>query len=204
MISKKFLLTFLNFLAVLLIFQSAHSQPVERQPHIFSDEVVVADWFLNGNDEIIFVGNGSPLFPNKKSHYLDYKSIKYGNLKDGRFIITCNFYDMYEFAIFYQGTPQDDERAARFMMRDTVDSNISPWEVDPVLAEFNGQFLDPFPPLGKNLIPQRAAEMLYFIVKGEKFFGNLNPENFIDDANHQNIINPYTPDLYERCKVVAR
>ncbi|MBQ7630645.1 MAG: hypothetical protein IJS81_10615 [Selenomonadaceae bacterium] len=193
----------LIFFAVISTFQIVNAQSVEIQPHIYADEVAAADWFLNGNDEIIFAGYGSPLFPNKKSHYLDYNSIKYGDLPDGRFIITCNFHDMYEFAIFYKGTPQDSDRAARFMMRDTVDTNANPLEIDSVLAEFNGQYLDPFPPLGKNLIPQRVAEMLYYIVKGEKFFGNLNPESFIDDSTHQNIVNPYTQDLYDRCKVAG-
>ena len=191
----------LPFLLLLLIFNFAEAKPVENSPQIFIDQVVVGDWFLNGNDEIIFVGYGSPLFPNKKSHYLDYKTIKFGTLPDGRFIITCKFYDMYEFAIFYKGTPQDEERGARFIMRDTVDTNISPLEIDPVLAEFNGQYLDPFPSLGKNIIPQRVAEMLYYIVKGEKFFGDLNPELFIDDDAHKKIVNPYTQDLYDRCKV---
>ena len=194
-----FILALLIFL-IFSFFHSAKAEPVEISPKIFVDKVPTDDWFLNDNDEIIFVGYGSPLFPNKKSHYLDYNSIKYGTLPDGRFIITCNFYGLYEFAIFYKGTSQDADRGARFVMRDTVDSNASPLEIDPVLAEFNGQYLDPFPTIGKNLIPNRAAEMLYYIVKGEKFFGNLNPENFIDTATNKNIFNPYTQDLYDRCK----
>lgn len=185
----------------MFISTSSEAAQVETSPHIFVDEIDADDWFLKDNQEIIFAGYGSPLFPNLKTHYLDYNSIKYGTLKDGRLIITCEFFDMYEFAIFYQGTPNDESRVARFMMRDTVDSNINPLEVDSVLAEFNGQYIDPFPPLGKNIIPNRAAEMLYYIVKGEKFFGNLDPKLFIDDKEHQNIINPYSEDLYERCRI---
>lgn len=108
---------------------------------------------------------------------------------------------MYEFAIFYKGEPGDNSRHARFVMRDTVDSNASPLEIDPVLAEFNGQYMDPFPPLGKSPIPNRVAEMLYYIVNGKKFYGDLKPEDFINDSTHQNILNPYTQDLYDRCKV---
>ena len=184
----------------LLIFSSAEAKIVEIAPHIFSDAVEPQDWFLNGQSKIIFAGYGSPIFPNKKTHYLDYKTIKYGTLKDGRFIITCKFYGMYEFAVFYKGDKNDDSRRARFVMRDTVDSNISPFEIDPVIAEFNGQYLEPFQPVGKNLIPNRVAEMLYYIVKGEKFYGDLNPELFINDSTHKNILNPYTQDLYDRCE----
>ena len=61
------------------------------------------------------------------------------------------------------------------MMRDTVDTNASPLEIDPVLAEFNGQYLESFQPLGKNIIPHRVAEMLYYIVNGEKFFTSETP-----------------------------
>ncbi|MBR5914192.1 MAG: hypothetical protein IKZ58_07520 [Selenomonadaceae bacterium] len=185
----------------IFIFNSAEAKIVEVAPHIFIDSVESQDWFLNGQSEIIFAGCGSPIFPNKKTHYLDYKTIKYGTLKDGRFIITCNFYNMYEFAVFYKGDKNDDSRRARFVMRDTVDSNISPFEIDPVIAEFNGQYLEPFPAVGKSPIPNRVAEMLYYMVKGEKFYGNLNPELFINDSTHQDILNPYTQDLYDRCKV---
>ena len=188
------------FLAGIFIFNFAAAKPVEISPHIFIDQVDKQDWYLNGNSDIIFVGQGSPLFPNKKSHYIDYNSIKYGELRDGRFIITCFFYDRYEFAIFYKGKPGDDSRRARFMMRDTVDSNTSPYEIDSVLAEFNGQYMEPFPTVGTNLIPYRVAEMLYYIVKGQKFYGDFNPELFINDSN-QNIVNPYTQDLYDRCDV---
>lgn len=199
---KYFVKFWLIILAGIFIFNSAEAAQIEISPHIYVDQVDKKDWYKNGNADIIFAGYGSPLFPNKKSHYLEYKSIKYGNLKDGRFIITCNFYGMYEFAFFYKGTPADADRTARFMMRDTVDSNANPFEVDPVLAEFNGEDLKPFPTLGRNLIVHRAAEMLYYIVKGEKFFGNLNPADFIE-AN-QDIVNPYTQDLYDRCKVAKQ
>ena len=200
---KNFIVAFfITVIAGIFILNSAEANPVEISPHIYVDQVAKKDWYQNGNANIIFAGYGSPLFPNKKSHYLEYNSIKYGNLKDGRFIITCNFYNMYEFAIFYKGTPTDADRSARFMMRDTVDSNASPFEIDPVLAEFNGEDLKAFPPLGRNIIPYRVAEMLYYIVKGEKFFGNSNPADFID-AN-QDIVNPYTQDLYDRCKVAKQ
>ena len=199
---KAFFKFWVILLAGIFISHSADAAQVEISPHIYADTVDKQDWYRDGNTNIIFAGYGSPLFPNKKSHYIDYNSIKYGNLKDGRFIITCNFYNMYEFAIFYKGTPADAERSARFMMRDTVDSNASPFEVDPVLAEFNGEDLKPFPPLGKNLIPYRVAEMLYYIVKGEKFYGNLNPADFINAD--ENIVNPYTQDLYDRCKMAKQ
>ncbi|MBQ7198714.1 MAG: hypothetical protein IJS29_05575 [Selenomonadaceae bacterium] len=194
---------FIIFIALLIgicNFKFVEAAPMEISPHIFIDQVDKEHWFLNGDSKIIFVGNGSPLFPDKKSHYIDYDSIKYGTLNDGRFIITCFFHDMYEFAVFYKGEIGDDSRRARFMMRDTVDSNTSPYEIDSVLAEFNGQYLEPFPAVGTNLIPYRVAEMLYYIVKGQKFYGDLNPALFIDESN-QNIVNPYTQDLYERCDV---
>ena len=201
LLARKFTFYFcLTFLAGTFIFNSAEATPVEISPNVFVDEVNKADWFLNGDSGIIFVGYGSPLFPNKKSHYIDYKTIKYGTLQDGRFVITCNFYDMYEFAIFYKGEIGDDSRRARFMMRDTVDSNVSAYEIDSVLAEFNGQYMKPFPTVGENLIPYRVAEMLYYIVKGEKFYGSFNPELFINDSNP--IVNPYTQDLYDRCNVL--
>lgn len=190
-----------TFLAGIFIFNLAEAKLVEISTHIFVDKVDKQDWYLNGNSDIIFVGHGSPIFPNKKTHYLEYKSIKYGDLKDGRFIITCNFYDMYEFAIFYKGKPGDDSRRARFMMRDTVDSNTNPLEIDSVLAEFNGQYMEPFPPVGTNLIPYRIAEMLYYIVKGQKFYGDFDPELFINESN-PNIVNPYTQDLYDRCSKI--
>ena len=194
---------FIFFIALLMgifNFKLVEATPIEISPHIYVDQIDQENWFLNGNSDIIFVGNGSPLFPNKKSHYIEYASIKYGTLQDGRFIITCNFHDMYEFAIFYKGEPGDDSRRARFMMRDTVDSNASPFEIDSVLAEFNGQYMEPFPTVGKNLITYRVAEMLYYIVKGQKFYGDFNPELFIDETN-QNIVNPYTQDLYDRCDI---
>ena len=50
-------------------------------------------------------------------------------------------------------------------------------------------------------MPSRVAEMLYYIVKGEKYYGDLNPNNFTDESAHKYIVNPYTPDLYERCKL---
>ena len=127
------------------------------------------------------------------------RGIKYGNLPDGRFIITCEFNKMYEFACFYKTDFEDGLNRARFMIRATVDSTVDPFEVDSVLGEFNAVYLEPFPPVGKNLIPYRVAEMLYYIVKGEKFYGNLNPEDFIDES-HLDIVNPYTQDLYDRCK----
>ena len=200
--TKNFIVSFSFILLVgIFICISTSAKPVEISPHIFVDQVDAEDWFLNGKPNFIFVGCGSPLFPNKKTHYLDYKTIKYGTLPDGRFIITCNFLDMYEFAIFYKGEPGDDSRRARFVIRDTVDSNASPLEIDPLLAEFNGQYMEPFPPLGKSPIPNRVAEMLYFIVNGKKFYGDFKPEDFINDSTHQNILNPYTQDLYDRCKV---
>ena len=210
LIQKKFLLMFRNNLLPLIfctvlvefsIFNSAVAKPVETSPHIFVDEVDRADWFLKGDPNIIFAGCASPLFPNKKTHYLDYKTIKYGNLPDGRFIITCEFYKMYEFAIFYKTNQEDGSKSARFMIRATVDSNIHSLEVDPVLGHFNGVDLEPFPPVGTNIIPYRITEMLYYIVKGEKYYGNLNPELFIDKSNYKDILNPYTQDLYDRCKL---
>ena len=157
--------------------------------------------FLEDDSEIIFAGCGSPLFPNKKTHYLQYKTIKYGDLPDGRFIITCEFHDMYEFALFYKAKQADGSHRARFMMRATVDGNINPLELDSIVGQFNGVDLEPFPPVGTNIIPYRVAEMLYYMVKGEKYYGDLNPELFIDDSDHQNILNPYTQDLYDRCKM---
>ena len=194
----------LMFFAVLggfFVFNSAMAKPVEVSPHTFIDEVDKEDWFLKDDPNIIFVGCASALFPNKKTHYLDYKTIKYGNLPDGRFIITCEFYNMYEFAIFYKPKQEDLSHRARFMIRATVDSNISPLEVDSVLGQFNGLDLEPFPPVGTNIIPYRLVDMLYYMVKGEKYYGDLNPELFIDDSTYQNILNPYTQDLYDRCKV---
>ncbi len=155
---------------------------------------------MNGDPKIIFAGCASPLFPNKKTHYLDYKTIKYGDLPDGRFIITCEFYGMYEFAIFYKTKQEDGSHRARFMIRATVDSNINSMEMDSVLGQFNGNDLEPFPPVGTNIVLYRVADMLYYIVKGEKYYGDLNPELFISDSN-KDILNPYTQDLYDRCKV---
>ena len=180
---------------------SAKEKAVEISPHIFAEKIDSKDWFLNGDKNIIFVGYGSPLFPTKKTHYVDYDSIKYAELPDGRFVITCNFHGLYEFACFYQEKKDDGSGGrARFMIRATVDSNASPYEVDSVLGDFNGLYLEPFPPLGTNPIPNRVAEMLYYMVKGEKFYGNLNPEDYLDDDKHKDILNLYTQDLYDRCK----
>ena len=199
---KKISLKFVFILlAGIFCFNFAQAKPAEISAHIYTDTVDKADWFLNDKSDIIFAGYGSPLFPDKKTHYIDYHSIQYGTLPDGRLIITCNFHGMYEMAIFYKGEIGDDSRRARFMMRDTVDSTTSPFEIDSVLAEFNGQYLDPYPPLGKNLIPYRVAEMLYYIVNGKKFYGTFKPEQFIDDSIHKDIVNPYTQDLYDRCDV---
>ena len=196
---KKFTSRFIvTILAGTFIFNSAEAERAEISPHIYVDTVDKADWFLNGKSDIIFAGCGSPLFNDKKTHYIDYKSIKYGRLQDGRFIITCNFQGMYEFAIFYKGEIGDDSRRARFMMRDTVDTTASPLEIDSVLADFNGNYLEPYPTLGENLIPYRVAEMLYYIVTGKKFYGTFDPSRFTDDKN---IVNPYTQDLYDRCDV---
>ena len=196
---KKFLqLTLLAFVAT-FIFNQAEAKPVETSPHIFVDTVPQKNWFLDNDPEVIFAGYGSPLFPNKKTHYIDYKSIKFGTLKDGRFIITCSFYGLYEFAFFYVDKKDDGSHTARFMIRATVDSNASPHEVDSVLGDFNGQDLKPFPPVGTNIIPYRTAEMLYYMVKGEKYFGDLNPADYLE--GDKDILNPYTQDLYDRCKV---
>ena len=199
--SKFFALVgFFSIIAANFIFSSAEAKPVEFSPHIFIDSVSNKDWFLNGDENIIFAGYGSPLFPNKKTHYIDYNSIKFATMKDGRLVVTCNFYGLYEFACFYQEKKDDGSGRARFMIRATVDSNASPYEVDSVLGDFNGLYLEPFPPLGTNPIPNRVAEMLYYMVKGEKFYGNLNPEDYLDDDKHKDILNLYTQDLYDRCK----
>ena len=198
---KKFMFCFIVTLLA-GIFNFVEATPVKIASHIYVDEVDKADWFLNGKSDVIFAGCGSPLFSDKKTHYIDYHSIQYGTLKDGRLIITCNFHDMYEFAVFYQGEIGDDSRRARFMMRETVDTTASPLEIDSVLAEFNGQYIDPYPLLGKNLIPCRVAEMLYYIVNGKKFYGSFQPEQFLDDLSEKNIVNPYTQDLYDRCDVI--
>ena len=198
---KGFLKIFaVTFFAGIFIFNQAEAKPVEISPHIYVDEVDEKNWFLNGDKDVIFAGYGSPLFPNKKTHYLDFKSIKFGNLKDGRFIITCNYYGLYEFAVFYADNKDDGTHFARFMIRATVDSYASPHEVDSVLGDFNGLNLEPFPPVGTNPIVYRTVEMLYYMVKGEKFYGNLNPADYIDDDKHKDILNPYTQDLYDRCK----
>lgn len=197
--SKFFLKIFaVTFFAGIFIFNQALAEPVEISPHIYVDKVAEKNWFLNGNKDIIFAGYGSPLFPKKKTHYLDYKSIKFGNLKDGRFIITCNFYGLYEFAVFYTDKKTDGTQSARFMIRATVDSNASPQEVDSVLGVFNGLNLEPFPPVGTNPIVYRTAEMLYYMVKGEKFFGDLNPADYLE--GDKDILNLYTQDLYDRCQ----
>ena len=189
------------FVAGIFIFNSANAKPVETSPHIFVDRIPETNWFLNGDKEVIFAGYGSPLFPKKKTHYLDYNSIKFGDLKDGRFIITCNYHGLYEFAVFYTPKKADGSQKARFMIRATVDSNASPQEVDSVLGVFSGLDLEPFPPVGTNPIVYRTAEMLYYMVKGEKFFGDLNPADYLDDDKHKDILNLYTQDLYDRCQV---
>ena len=194
-------LIFFAVLAEFFILNPAMAKPVEVSPHIFVDEVDKEDWFLKGDPNIILAGCASPLFPNKKTHYLDYKTIKYGNLPDGRFIITCEFYKMYEVAIFYKTNQEDGSKSARFMIRATVDSNANPLEVDSVLGHFNGADLEPFPPVGTNIVPYRIVDMLYYMVKGEKYYGDLNPELFLDDSTHKDILNPYTQDLYDRCKL---
>jgi len=192
---KIFAVTF--FVFGILSFTPAEAKPVEVSPHIFVDTVPEKNWYLNDNKDVIFVGYGSPLFPKKKTHYLDYKSIKFGTLKDGRFIITCNYYGLYEFAVFYTDKKDDGSQTARFMIRATVDSNASPHEVDSVLGDYNGLNLKPFPPARTNPIVYRTAEMLYYLVKGEKFFGDLNPADYLE--GDQDILNPYTQDLYDRC-----
>ena len=199
MVGKLFKIFFATlFFAGIFIFNSTEAKNVETSPHIFVDEVAEKNWFLNGDKNIIFAGYGSPLFPKKKTHYLDYKSIKFGNLKDGRFVVSCNFHGLYEFAIFYTEKKSDGSQRARFVIRATVDSNASPYEVDSVLGDFNGIYLEPFP---TNPIIYRTAEMLYYLVKGEKFYGDLNPADYLDDAEHKDILNLYTQDLYDRCKV---
>ncbi len=189
------------FLAGIFIFNSAEAKPVEVSPHIFVDQVAEKNWFLNDDHDIIFAGYGSPLFPKKKTHYLDYKSIKFGNLKDGRFVVTCNFYGLYEFAVFYPEKKEDGSQRARFMIRATVDSNAAPLEVDSVAGAFNGLDLEPFPSAGTNPIVWRTVEMLYYMTKGEKYYGDLNPADFLDDEEHKDVLNPYTQDIYDRCKV---
>ena len=87
-----------------LNFNLAEAKVSEISPHIFVNKVEPQDWFLNVKSEIIFAGCGSPIFPNKRTYYLDYKTIKYGTLKDGRFIITCNFYGMMNLPFFTKAT----------------------------------------------------------------------------------------------------
>ena len=87
---KKFIFCFIvTLLAGMFNFEFVEATPVKIAPHIYVDEVDKSDWFLNGKSDIIFAGCGSPLFRDKKTHYIDYHSIKYGTLKDGRLIITC-------------------------------------------------------------------------------------------------------------------
>ena len=179
----------------------AMAKPVEISPHIFIDEVEPDDWYLNDIKSIIFVGYGSPLFPKQKSHYINIKSIQYGHMKDGRLVIKCNFNKMYEFACFYPDKKADGSHRARFIMGDTVNGNTSPFEVDSILAKFNAKDIEPFPQLGTTIIPARVVEMLYFIVKGDKYYGDLNPKQFVNNSDLEiiDIINPYTQDLYDRC-----
>ena len=174
------------------------AKPVESDtPHVYIDQVAEKDWYLNDSPEVIFAGCGSPLFPNKKTHYILRNSIQYGTMKDGRLVIKCNFKGMYEFACFYPDKQANGSHRARFIMGDTINGTVSPLEVDSVLAEYNGQYIAPFPALGKNIIPARVVEMLYYIVKGEKYYGDLNPQDYLEDGA-EDIINPYTPDLYAR------
>lgn len=180
-------------------FAPAKAAVIEVEPHIFIDPIDPADRFLNGDKNYIFVGCGSPLFPGKKTHYIDGKTIQYGTMPDGRLIIKCDFNGMYEFACFYQDKKPDGSHRARFMMGPTVNTTVSALEVDSVLAPFSDVLLEPFPPKGSNLIVFRAAETLYYLVKGEKYYGDLNPENFLDGSG-TDIMNPYTPELYETCR----
>lgn len=204
---KKFLSVFAGIIFLLnFSFQITLAKPVEVEPHIFVDVIPQNDWTFNGANDILFVGYGSPLFPKKKSHYILCKTIQFGYMKDGRLVIKCNFKDMYEFAVFYQEKKADSSYRAKMMMGDTVNKNKLALEVDSVLAKFNDQLLEPFPNVGENLIPYRVAEMLYFIVKGEKYYGDLNPQDFLNikDKNVLNIVNPYTQDLYEQCKLFRK
>ena len=180
----------------------ASANLVEVTPHIFVDEVVPEDWYLNGAKNIIFAGYGSPLFQNQKTHYIDIKTIKYGTMKDGRLVIKCNFKDMYEFACFYQDKNAEGTYRARVMMGDTINFKINPYEVDSVLGKFNAQNIEPYPEKGTNIIVARVAEMLYYIVKGEKYYGDLKPEQFSSEG--KDIINPYTQDLYDRCSAALK
>ncbi len=176
-----------------------HAAITEIAPHVFTDPAPQDEWHLNSQNNVILVGKGSPIFPEKNTHYIARNTIKYGTMKDGRLFVKCNFYDSYEFAIMYPGKKKDGTHRARFFMRDAVSGNDSPFEIDPVLAPFNGTDVEPFPKLNKvNPIPARVVEMLYFIVKGDKYYGDLQPADYVRSSN--DILNPYTPDLYERCK----
>ncbi len=201
---------FLKFLSPLFVFAGlfifgtapVRAELVEVSPHIFTDVIDEKDRFLNGDKHIIFVGCGSPIFPGKKTHYLEVKTIQHGIMPNGRLIIKCNFNGMYEFACFYLDKKPDGSHRARFMMGPTVNTTLSPFEVDSVLAQFSDVLLDPFPEKGTNLIVHRAAEILYYLVKGEKYYGDLNPEDFLDGSG-KDIVNPYTPELYETCRMTG-
>lgn len=208
---KKLMRNIVAVVAMVLILEILPShlvmaKPIEVTPHIFVDEVPSEDWYLNNTKSIIFAGYGSPIFPNQKSHYIDVKSIQYGQMKDGRLVIKCNFNNMYEFACFYQDKNDEGSYRARFMMVDTINGNLNAFEVDSILANFNAQNIEPFPQLGTNIIPARVVEMLYFIVKGEKYYGDLNPKLFVNTSASEtnDIINPYTQDLYDRCSVIRK
>ncbi len=176
---------------------TGYAAPMEIAPHVFTDPAPQEDWHLNSQNNIIYVGNGSPLFPDKKTHYIVRNSIKYGTMKDGRLFVKCNFHDSYEFAVMYPSKRKDGSQRARFFMRGAAAGNDSPLEIDSVLAPFNGADVDPFPKYKTTPIPARVVEMLYYIVKGDKYYGDLQPESF---AKNNDIMDVYTPDLYERCK----
>ena len=187
--------------ATILNFNSVEAVPIASGEHLFIDEVAPEDWFFDNSRNYIFVGYGSPYLPEEKTHFIVRNSIKYGTMADGRLIVKCIFKDFYNFEVVYQPKKADGSHRAIFILRDQLKGGSTGAEVEPVLYPFNGQEIEPFPPLKSNIMPSRVAEMLYFIVTGEKYYGNLNPNNFTDAAAHKYILNPYTPDLYERCKI---
>ncbi len=197
---KKFLSAFFGIFFLLQL-QTTFAKPVEVAPHIFEDAIPASDWQFEGANDILFVGYGSPIFPRQKTHYILCSTIQYGHMPDGRLVIKCNFKDMYEFAVFYQDKKDDGSHRAKMMMGDTVNGNKSPFEVDSVLAKFNDQLLEPFPPVGENLIPYRIIEMLYYIVRHEKYYGDLNPQDFV---NGSDIVNPYSRELYNQCEIFMK
>ena len=220
---KSFLLSAAFFCAI-GAGMSFPSSIADAIPQFLDNEQIIeypiarAAWYLDGNKNCIAVGPGT--FFNstkddvadvhlKTSAYIFRDSVKTVNMENGKIGILAKLVRApLSILVVYEPKDATGTYRARFFVIGGNGNVLPDAEANKIVRPSDngaGNEIKPFPNSRKgDMARSRIAEMLYFIAFGKQYYGDLDPYKYRvyggETVGYIEVYNPYTEDVYERCK----